>query len=530
MGSDILVAEAASNLLPYLDTAPDAPPIRAGIVVDSSGAPAWIGSLIQFLQNDPGINVEVLSTAIGGTEEQLRPGWLMDRLHTVSRRVFDPFAPASAPVQSVTMGELTARACDVLIWTSQSAPPDLDLRRAAKYGAFTITLGSSASAIPFWEEAANSQPVARTVIVWHEVSLGSGRAVRIAETSVPSGLYFTRVAKDPLAGILQMLGFLCLLLRHDPARAIATFRTAPEQPARRGAATAYPSTAEAARFIASKLVRSAYVRFANRGRNPNWFIAVRRNTGASVIDDRALQGFMPLPLPPSAIMAADPFLHEQDGKTWLLFEYIRVNEFTGRLGCVELLPDGTQGEFHPLLEREYHLSYPCVVSEGGELFLLPESADAHQVQLHRFTNFPGGLELVSLLAEGLFIVDTTPLFLDGIWYFFTTTASFMETLLFWSDRLDGRWRLHPSSPLSSSVKNSRSAGNLFWKDGRLFRPTQDCSVRYGYAMTVNEVLRLTPTDFEERPVTWVPPSWMPGLLGTHTWNESSQWQVVDGLR
>jgi len=55
-------------------------------------------------------------------------------------------------------------------------------------------------------------------------------------------------------------------------------------------------------------------------------------------------------------------------------------------------------------------------------------------------------------------------------------------------------------------------------------------VRYGYAMTVNEVTRLTPTDFEEHPVARVLPTWMPGLLGTHTWNQSSAFQVVDGFR
>jgi hypothetical protein len=76
----------------------------------------------------------------------------------------------------------------------------------------------------------------------------------------------------------------------------------------------------------------------------------------------------------------------------------------------------------------------------------------------------------------------------------------------------------------------REAGQLFWRKGRLFRPTQDCSVRFGYAITVNEVTKLTPHEFEERPVSYLAPSWMPDLWGTHTWNESSAFQVVDGLR
>ena len=106
----------------------------------------------------------------------------------------------------------------------------------------------------------------------------------------------------------------------------------------------------------------------------------------------------------------------------------------------------------------------------------------------------------------------------------------METLLFCSSRLEGPWKLHPSNPVSLSVKNSRSAGQLFWKDGRLYRPTQDCSVCYGYAVVVNEVTKLTPTEFEERMVSYIPPTWSANLLGTHTWNENSAFQVVDGIR
>ncbi len=55
-------------------------------------------------------------------------------------------------------------------------------------------------------------------------------------------------------------------------------------------------------------------------------------------------------------------------------------------------------------------------------------------------------------------------------------------------------------------------------------------MRYGHSILLNEVIRLTPTEFEERPVTTLPPTWMPGLRGTHTWNESSKFQVIDGIR
>jgi hypothetical protein len=184
-----------------------------------------------------------------------------------------------------------------------------------------------------------------------------------------------------------------------------------------------------------------------------------------------------------------------------------------------------------IMERPYHLSYPCVVPANGELFLLPETAGAKRVDLYRFTRFPWDMELVASPIEGVALVDTTPIFIDDRWYFFTTTPEpFMETFLFTAPRLEGPWTLHPCNPVSTSVRSCRSAGHLFWREGRLYRPTQDCGVRYGYAMTVNEVTKLTPHEFEERAVSSVPPNWRPQLLGTHTWNESAAYQVIDGIR
>src|ERR1035441_5504586 len=56
------------------------------------------------------------------------------------------------------------------------------------------------------------------------------------------------------------------------------------------------------------------------------------------------------------------------------------------------------------------------------------------------------------------------------------------------------------------------------------------AVRYGYAIQVNEILRLTPYEFEERPVNWIPPSWGPGLIGPHALKGSSGLQVIDSIR
>jgi hypothetical protein len=340
-------------------------------------------------------------------------------------------------------------------------------------------------------------------------------------------------AEEPLVAAIRMLATLCLEVKQKGPDCEQRFRRFPDEPTGLQAPGDYPSSLAAGQFIARKLLRSAVLRLQSRGRRTKWFVAMRPNSGRSISDSGGcdLSGFKEIPLPQGSEAMADPFLVEVNGRTWLLFEDMPVGAPRGRLGAVEISEKGASAEMTVVMERDCHLSYPCVVPANGELFLLPESCGVRQVNLYRFTRFPDQAELVSTLLDGLGVVDTTPFFLDDHWYFFTTTVQpFMETLLFSSNRLDGPWTLHPCSPISCSVRNSRSAGHLFMRNGRLFRPTQDCSVRYGYAITVNEVTRLTPAEFSEHPVNQVLPSWAPGLLGTHTWNESSMFQVVDGIR
>ena len=163
--------------------------------------------------------------------------------------------------------------------------------------------------------------------------------------------------------------------------------------------------------------------------------------------------------------------------------------------------------------------------------MIPESCAAQDLRLYRATNFPHEWRLECLLLEDLPLTDTTPFFSDQHWYFFATTMPpVQQTVLLTSRRLGDSLRLHPSSPVSCSWRNTRAAGHLFTKGGRLIRPTQDCVTSYGYGIQMNEVTRLSPLEYSERTDDYVGPSWRRGLLGTHTLNAVADLEVIDGLR
>jgi hypothetical protein len=402
-----------------------------------------------------------------------------------------------------------------------------------KHGVFTVSLGERNQQFVFWDEVANDSVTSKATICWHDSSFAHARVVRQSETASMPGLFFTMNAERPVIATIRMLAGLCLDFQRGGIEFEAQLRRLPAEVLDWSVQTASPSNFEAMQFVASKLMRSARLHWEARGKEPQWFIAMRPNVGESIIDAARLNfvGFKEVPLPKGVAGMADPFVWEQGGSQYLFFEEVAAGQTRGRLGCVEVSKDGLCSEMKIILERLYHISYPCIVPSDGDLFVLPETSEAKRVDLYRFTRFPGEVELVSSPIEGVALVDTTPVYVEGQWYIFTTTSEpFMETLLFSAARLDGQWKLHPCNPVSTTVRSSRSAGQLFWRNGRLFRPTQDCSIRYGYAIAVNEVTKLTPAEFEERPVSYVPPSWCPNLLGTHTWNESSKFQVIDGFR
>jgi hypothetical protein len=71
---------------------------------------------------------------------------------------------------------------------------------------------------------------------------------------------------------------------------------------------------------------------------------------------------------------------------------------------------------------------------------------------------------------------------------------------------------------------------MFRRGARLYRPAQDCSERYGYAVTLNEVTMLTPTSYAEAPRAQILPDWDPRIAATHTLAYTPGLTVIDALQ
>ena len=79
----------------------------------------------------------------------------------------------------------------------------------------------------------------------------------------------------------------------------------------------------------------------------------------------------------------------------------------------------------------------------------------------------------------------------------------------------------------SDVRCARPAGNIFEQNGKIFRPAQNCSKRYGYGMQLREIITLNENEYEEKQIQSIYPNWQNDLIATHTLNQSGKLTVID---
>jgi hypothetical protein len=74
---------------------------------------------------------------------------------------------------------------------------------------------------------------------------------------------------------------------------------------------------------------------------------------------------------------------------------------------------------------------------------------------------------------------------------------------------------------------ARPAGRIFSRDGEIYRPSQDCSGRYGNSFDISQILALNCEVYEEKRILKVKPDWDKALKGTHTFNYHDGFTILD---
>ncbi len=237
---------------------------------------------------------------------------------------------------------------------------------------------------------------------------------------------------------------------------------------------------------------------------------------------------------PSDRFWADPHVVRRDDKYHVFFEEYLYETKRGRIAWLTIDDDGNVSEAEPVLERPYHLSYPFVFEFEDDLYMIPESTEARTIELYKCDRFPGEWSLVRVIKDDIDAVDTTLVEHEGRWWMFTNIrenigASYHDELfVFYADSpLATVWTPHAQNPVVSDVRRARPAGAFVRANGALVRPAQDCALRYGWGVRLQQVEALTPTEYREIEVSCITPDFQPGVEGVHSFVQVDRLTMVD---
>lgn len=162
-------------------------------------------------------------------------------------------------------------------------------------------------------------------------------------------------------------------------------------------------------------------------------------------------------------------------------------------------------QLRTVLEKEFHLSYPCIFHHQEHTYCIPESYSDRSCSLYRWNG--ESFDFVRVLIHDREMLDPTILRHQGLWWLFSCPkfpeVSRLEA--YYAESLESEWTPHPLNPLKEDICSARPGGQFFELNGKLYRPSQDCSDTYGRAIKINEVELLTTEQFRERTVKTVLP-------------------------
>jgi asparagine synthase (glutamine-hydrolysing) len=555
--STVRSASPASVSSPFLHSDSSAAPLRVGIIVDEGGIPAYAHAIIEDLKRASYVKLLLCVSVTRPPNAQFtdRSGSMAFRAFTAYiesryQAVADPLARedgeellsgiarvrltcgegvSSAPVPATVVDEVAQADLDVLVDFGSRATRGA-LLRLPRRGVWRYHFGDRRRypvGSGYLTELVDGNPLSGIELT--QLGETAERDLTLSRTLFSTAPFLSRVTNrfGPLWGARHVVIQSLWELHRGSLKSPEPVALGEHQSQQR-----LPGNLQMTRWI----VREAGQRMWMRRRNSNhpllWRIALRRSQ-VPLFEDafpRATAAFRWLDAEASDSWA-DPVLFVRDGRTWLFFEHLIEAGRTAQISCGCLESDGMLADVRPVLRRSHHLSYPQIIEADGEVYMLPEGAQGGGLDLYRAHHFPDEWVLETRLLD-FRCVDSSIFRYGDSWWMLTSPQVVPGhapiTWLLRSERLTGPWRFHPGGNVAADVSVARGAGAPFTYNGRLIRPSQDCSRAYGRALLFNEVETLGEAPYRERTIYRVEGGWLPKLEGVHSYTRAGEWEAIDG--
>jgi hypothetical protein len=133
-----------------------------------------------------------------------------------------------------------------------------------------------------------------------------------------------------------------------------------------------------------------------------WFLLVNPNNRSSEFFDNYLQI-----VPPMDRFWADPDVINHKGINYIFVEEYFYNKKKACISVIELVKDGHNKNPIPVIEKEYHLSYPSITELDNIYYMVPEASAYKTIEIYKCSQFPERWHFLMNLMENVCAVDTT---------------------------------------------------------------------------------------------------------------------------
>jgi beta-xylosidase len=231
---------------------------------------------------------------------------------------------------------------------------------------------------------------------------------------------------------------------------------------------------------------------------------------------------------------ADPCAFiDANGKLNILAEHFTTGKYDGKICSIAY--DKNEGFSPPrtILNAESHFSYPLVIHENGKMYVFTENALNGGLVSYEYNPDAARFYNKKRISE-LPLLDSTILKENGHYWLFATLLgknSHSQLHIYYSNNLFGPYTPHAQNPVRNNLDGTRPAGAFIRVNGKIYRPSQNCSNYYGESLTIHEVKKITETEYEEEEYMTIKPEQKSEYsFGIHTINVAGKYIVVDGQK
>jgi hypothetical protein len=532
--------------------------IRIGIILAENKLPLWISRVIAQIRKSDMMKIELLLFTTsevhhansGAVPFVFNLHRRLDRFMTRNRADYSKSIDASGILKGIpgikletdlqlenrinqqTSKEISRYELDIILNFSTLIlhEPGTELARFGVWQYRVEPENTGGDEIICYWNTVNKEPVIETLL---ECSISTSKdLIPLHRSWIPTNFNSIHLNLDHAYGICSVIiprlikgfyqygydYFSCLNSKYSQSEHHSAAKTFPP-----------PSNLQAIKNMFRIIFRYLYLRLGYSGKL-KWFLLFSQDRNTFPDPNSTFQRLVP----PSDRFWADPFVICQNGKRYIFLEEVIYSTNKGHIALMELNKDGSVQQIQKILEKPYHLSYPFVFHHDDHYYMIPESAGNKSIELYICRDFPTKWTHVMNLASGINAKDTTVVYHRNKWWMFTAINDFnnyeeyVELHLFYADDLfTTEWKAHPCNPVVTDIRNARPGGRIFKQGNHLYRPSQDCSERYGLALNLNQIVELNEKHYKEVRVSRTEATWFPRLKGTHTFNFDMDFSIID---